>query len=400
MVPVKSNLTVGDELGPMESVSMSRYHFQPYEGVKSKRYGDPLPSIYVPSFEKFDPRTTNSESYQGRTGLPARPKIAEVAMIHNVGEQDHNTNYRVDYRSHGVNMCAAKAYAIAQQQQKPAASIAAQWTKTFIFLKNFWSNKTLTNRQVCRQLILNEWRKTSAWTEINWAESILVFFVSFETRPSIYLIPFLADSQWWLILLLPISHWLSLFYYSLSLSLPSTSSMIVEKRSVSPRRWMRRIGWCRCLPCKAPVGRVAIIRTALLCAIQRNERANVSDIEWRACWSVPVLCRLSLSFLSSHRPCSFASRTPEVSLFLPETSSSRTRIATLLNRVVHWLVIISPLCTCPRRMWTVDQRREKEERSGVDVMFILQSLRIINYLEESVSGTERREDKGGDDDDD
>ena len=47
-------------------------------------------------------------------------------MIHNVGQQDHNTNYRVDYRSHGVNMCAAKAYAIAQQQQKAGVPVAAQ----------------------------------------------------------------------------------------------------------------------------------------------------------------------------------------------------------------------------------------------------------------------------------
>lgn len=46
-------------------------------------------------------------------------------MIHRAGEHDHNTNYRVDYHSHGLTLCAAKAFAIAQNKQKPRTPISA-----------------------------------------------------------------------------------------------------------------------------------------------------------------------------------------------------------------------------------------------------------------------------------
>ena len=66
---MKATLSINDELAPMESVSMSRYHYQPYEGIKSRRqYGDPIPNIYVPPKGKFEGTTTSSESYKGRSG--------------------------------------------------------------------------------------------------------------------------------------------------------------------------------------------------------------------------------------------------------------------------------------------------------------------------------------------
>ena len=46
--------------------------------------------------------------------------------INRAGEHDHKTNYRVDYHPHGLTLCAAKAYAIAQKKQKADVPIAAQ----------------------------------------------------------------------------------------------------------------------------------------------------------------------------------------------------------------------------------------------------------------------------------
>jgi hypothetical protein len=140
---MKSTLSIKDNT-PMESVSMSQYHYQPYEAIKSKRqYGDPIPSIYIPPTSKFEGTTTTGQTYKGfpgnlilfsciihillrNLGQRARGYIPEVKMINRIGEHDHNTNYRVDYHPHGLTLCAAKAYAIAQKQQKTATPISAQ----------------------------------------------------------------------------------------------------------------------------------------------------------------------------------------------------------------------------------------------------------------------------------
>ena len=55
-------------------------------------------------------------------GPPARPHISEMKMVQPVGSHDMRTNYRVDYHPHGLSLCAAKAYALAQQKQKPIAT--------------------------------------------------------------------------------------------------------------------------------------------------------------------------------------------------------------------------------------------------------------------------------------
>jgi hypothetical protein len=48
-------------------------------------------------------------------------------MIDQNGEQNHNTNYRVDYPPHGLSLCAAKAYTIAQNKPTTTATpISAQ----------------------------------------------------------------------------------------------------------------------------------------------------------------------------------------------------------------------------------------------------------------------------------
>lgn len=52
--------------------------------------------------------------------------MPKIEMISRTGEHDHNTNYRVDYHPHGLTLCAAKAYAIAQKKQKSVQPISAQ----------------------------------------------------------------------------------------------------------------------------------------------------------------------------------------------------------------------------------------------------------------------------------
>jgi hypothetical protein len=69
LIQIKPSLSVKDQTGPMESVTMSRLHYQPYESTVSKRrYGEMIPNVYIPSMEKFQGTTTNSEAYKGRSG--------------------------------------------------------------------------------------------------------------------------------------------------------------------------------------------------------------------------------------------------------------------------------------------------------------------------------------------
>ncbi len=127
LVPLKSTLPTADQRAPMESISMSRYHYQSYAPIKTKRqYGEPIPEIYVPPTSKFQGTTTTSDTYRGQSGPPARAYLPEVKMINRTGEHDHNTNYRVDYHPHGFTLCAAKAYAIAQKKQKTVTPITVE----------------------------------------------------------------------------------------------------------------------------------------------------------------------------------------------------------------------------------------------------------------------------------
>ncbi|CAF3335042.1 unnamed protein product [Rotaria socialis] len=127
LVPMKATFSMNDEQLPMENVSMSRFHFKPYESMKPKRqYSDPMPDIYVPPLEKFSGATTTGDTYQGQPGPRARAYIPEIRMLNRTGEHDHRTNYRVDYHPHGLTLCAAKAFAIAQKKQKPATPVTAQ----------------------------------------------------------------------------------------------------------------------------------------------------------------------------------------------------------------------------------------------------------------------------------
>lgn len=68
-IPLKSNMSINDQTSPMENVTMTRYHFQPYEPIVSRRrYGELNPYIYIPPLDKFQGITTTGETYQGRAG--------------------------------------------------------------------------------------------------------------------------------------------------------------------------------------------------------------------------------------------------------------------------------------------------------------------------------------------
>jgi hypothetical protein len=52
----------------MESVTMSRYHYQPYgpTAFSKQRYGELIPNAYIPPVDKFQGTTTTGETYQAR----------------------------------------------------------------------------------------------------------------------------------------------------------------------------------------------------------------------------------------------------------------------------------------------------------------------------------------------
>jgi hypothetical protein len=69
IIPLKSTLSLSEQKGPMENMSMSRYHYQPYESPTLRRqYGEFNSSFYVPPLDKFQGTTTTGEAYQGRSG--------------------------------------------------------------------------------------------------------------------------------------------------------------------------------------------------------------------------------------------------------------------------------------------------------------------------------------------
>ncbi|CAF0836200.1 unnamed protein product [Adineta ricciae] len=126
-LPIKDALPLNGEHIPMESMTTSRHFYQPYEPLKiNRQYGEPVPNIYVPPLSKFEGSTTTGDTYRGQRGQRAHPYIPDVRMLSQMGTQDHNTSYRVDYHPHGLTLCAARAYAIAQKNQTNAAPISAQ----------------------------------------------------------------------------------------------------------------------------------------------------------------------------------------------------------------------------------------------------------------------------------
>ena len=76
--------------------------------------------------DSFFEQPYSSENPSFHLGPPARPCIPEIQTLHQTGAQDHNTNYRVDYQPHGLSLCAAKAFTIAQKKSSSVTPISAQ----------------------------------------------------------------------------------------------------------------------------------------------------------------------------------------------------------------------------------------------------------------------------------
>jgi hypothetical protein len=84
----------------------------------------------------FIPRQNRYEHEHRRTnmlsneiiclGPRANAFIPEMQSINLTGKQDHRTNYRMDYPPHGLSLCAAKAYAIANKKETTATPVSAQ----------------------------------------------------------------------------------------------------------------------------------------------------------------------------------------------------------------------------------------------------------------------------------
>lgn len=100
----------------MESKTVSMTHYVPYE-VKSRiMYSDPCPDYYLPKTSKFEDETTTKQTFKGETAprtLPLKPTTANI-KIDKSKQIESNTSYKNSFINHGLSMCEAKAFLIAQ----------------------------------------------------------------------------------------------------------------------------------------------------------------------------------------------------------------------------------------------------------------------------------------------
>ena len=99
----------------METQSMTQIQFLPYEVKPHVMARDLHPDYYCPPQAKFDSKTTNSETYQGKRAprrLPIQNNFQNIDS--KKGDLDFNTSYSNEFKNHGLTMCEAKAFLIAQ----------------------------------------------------------------------------------------------------------------------------------------------------------------------------------------------------------------------------------------------------------------------------------------------
>lgn len=81
-IPLKGSLSVEDQTGPMESVTMSHYHYQAHPPVVTRRqYGELVPNVYVPNMSKFEGSTTTGDAFQGRAGLLSSEERKRLGIV-------------------------------------------------------------------------------------------------------------------------------------------------------------------------------------------------------------------------------------------------------------------------------------------------------------------------------
>lgn len=124
----------------METQTVTRTHFPPYE-VKPVVFAKDLhPDYYIPPISKFNGDTTTKETFQGKQ-VPRRvlckPDVENIVLS---GTMDLNTSYKDEFKNHGLSMCEAKAYLIAkaleEEKQKQSLTNSLQRSKTLSMLTN------------------------------------------------------------------------------------------------------------------------------------------------------------------------------------------------------------------------------------------------------------------------
>ncbi len=103
---------------PMESQTTTSRHFIKYDVKPIHLASDPYPSYYIPSKEKFNTKTTNEDNYYAKVA----EKISTIRPENNISERhgkiDLNSVYRNEFVDHGLTMCEAKAFLLADAFKK------------------------------------------------------------------------------------------------------------------------------------------------------------------------------------------------------------------------------------------------------------------------------------------
>lgn len=99
----------------MEFLTMNRKHFPAHEVKPIVLAGDPNPEYYVTPKEKFVGTTTNADTFGPKVAEKPRNYKPEVHNIDTSGEMYFHSNYREEFKNHGLTLCEAKAYMIAQK---------------------------------------------------------------------------------------------------------------------------------------------------------------------------------------------------------------------------------------------------------------------------------------------
>ena len=102
----------------MESQTTTSRHFIKYDVKPIQLASDPYPSYYIPSKEKFNTKTTNEDNYYAKVA----ERISTIRPENNIREInqtiDLNSVYRNEFVNHGLTMCEAKAFLLADAFKK------------------------------------------------------------------------------------------------------------------------------------------------------------------------------------------------------------------------------------------------------------------------------------------
>ena len=103
---------------PMETQTTARRHFIKYDVKPIQLASDPYPSYYIPSKEKFNTKTTNEDNYYAKVAEKIHTYRPENNLRDRNGTIDLNSHYRKEFVNHGLTMCEAKAFLLADAFKK------------------------------------------------------------------------------------------------------------------------------------------------------------------------------------------------------------------------------------------------------------------------------------------